>query len=483
MPTILKTKNSVTTTVVPTSLQQGELAVNITDKKMWVGNAATTPVQLLGDGGSGSFTSIAFGAGTVSAPSITFTGDTNTGIYSPAADTIAFTEGGTEVMRISSDGNVGVGGTPVAGYGKMQVRNSFLYVNEDGADTRGIYLRSSLGGVPAVQVVTNDPLTFTTNNNERMRIASGGNVLVGSTVDNGFKFKVVGGNSSQVLVDNDGSRYTQLLLQRNATSNTGGDLLVDGTNSTMSLRMLAAGAMTFNTSASAGDAVERVRIDSSGRVGIATASPEASLQVNGTNGQLILSAGNVPSSGASTNKWRLGLRELAEGDFNILHFNGTSYDNIVNIQPAGQARFINTIGVGNTGGSTSGAGITFPATQSASSNANTLDDYEEGTWTPTAPVGLSISTANYQKVGNTVLINAFININSNSNTATFLISGMPFGLATGSCSVGAFNNNNEDLYAYFDGSGIFIRTSGNNSRQCNELSSKFVAFQMSYTAA
>jgi trimeric autotransporter adhesin len=53
MATILKTKNSVTTTVVPTTLQQGELAVNITDKKMWVGNAATTPVQLLGGGVTG----------------------------------------------------------------------------------------------------------------------------------------------------------------------------------------------------------------------------------------------------------------------------------------------------------------------------------------------------------------------------------------------------------------------------------------------
>jgi hypothetical protein len=40
-----------------------------------------------------------------------------------------------------------------------------------------------------------------------------------------------------------------------------------------------------------------------------------------------------------------------------------------------------TIGVGGATPSASGAGITFPATQSASSDANTLDDYEEGTWT------------------------------------------------------------------------------------------------------
>jgi len=54
---------------------------------------------------------VAFVAGTAALPAITTTGDTNTGIYFPAADTIAFTEGGTEVMRIDSSGNVLVGKT------------------------------------------------------------------------------------------------------------------------------------------------------------------------------------------------------------------------------------------------------------------------------------------------------------------------------------------------------------------------------------
>jgi hypothetical protein len=55
MPTTVKLKNSVTTTNALISLQQGEIAINITDKKVWVGNAATTPVQLLGTGANGSF--------------------------------------------------------------------------------------------------------------------------------------------------------------------------------------------------------------------------------------------------------------------------------------------------------------------------------------------------------------------------------------------------------------------------------------------
>ena len=53
-------------------------------------------------------------AGTASLPAITTTGDTNTGIWFPAADTIAFTEGGVESMRINASGNLGLGVTPSA---------------------------------------------------------------------------------------------------------------------------------------------------------------------------------------------------------------------------------------------------------------------------------------------------------------------------------------------------------------------------------
>jgi hypothetical protein len=50
-------------------------------------------------------------AGAVGTPSLTTSGDTNTGIFFPAADTIAFTEGGAEAMRIDSSGNVVIGET------------------------------------------------------------------------------------------------------------------------------------------------------------------------------------------------------------------------------------------------------------------------------------------------------------------------------------------------------------------------------------
>lgn len=52
---------------------------------------------------------LAVAAGTVGAPGLTAAGDTNTGIFFPAADTIAIAEGGVEVMRVTSDGFVGIG--------------------------------------------------------------------------------------------------------------------------------------------------------------------------------------------------------------------------------------------------------------------------------------------------------------------------------------------------------------------------------------
>ncbi len=92
-----------------------------------------------------------------------------------------------------------------------------------------------------------------------------------------------------------------------------------------------------------------------------------------------------------------------------------------------------TIGVGNATPSASGAGITFPATQSASSDANTLDDYEEGTWTPIVG-GTATYTAQvgkYTKVGNVVTLYAQLIINVLGTGSTTGISGLPFNFATG----------------------------------------------------
>jgi hypothetical protein len=113
-----------------------------------------------------------------------------------------------------------------------------------------------------------------------------------------------------------------------------------------------------------------------------------------------------------------------------------------------------TIGVGGATPSTSGAGITFPATQSASTDVNTLDDYEEGTWTvnltSSSPGSLSVSAttqlASYVKIGKFVSANFSLtfNITKGSASGDVLITGFPFAFPTANDrytgSLGFINN-------------------------------------------
>ena len=99
--------------------------------------------------------------------------------------------------------------------------------------------------------------------------------------------------------------------------------------------------------------------------------------------------------------------------------------------PLATPSFTSTIGVGNTTASASGAGITFPATQSASSDANTLDDYEEGTWTPTLGGNTTYTgqEGRYTKIGNLVMISVQLGINVLGTGSTTTITGLPFSSA------------------------------------------------------
>jgi hypothetical protein len=78
-----------------------------------------------------------------------------------------------------------------------------------------------------------------------------------------------------------------------------------------------------------------------------------------------------------------------------------------------------------------GTGITFPATQSASTDANTLDDYEEGTWTATMVwatqgSGSGNVTGVYTKIGNVVHLRAYPQPVKGSASGNFSITGIPF---------------------------------------------------------
>jgi hypothetical protein len=111
----------------------------------------------------------------------------------------------------------------------------------------------------------------------------------------------------------------------------------------------------------------------------------------------------------------------------------TIADTTGNVAGVGTLSLGTTLGVGGATPSASGSGITFPATQSASTDANTLDDYEEGTWTPTVIGSTTAGTGTYTdrsgyytKIGNRITINGSCGISAHTGTGNITLGVLPF---------------------------------------------------------
>lgn len=77
--------------------------------------------------------------------------------------------------------------------------------------------------------------------------------------------------------------------------------------------------------------------------------------------------------------------------------------------------------------------IKFPAAQNASADANTLDDYEEGTWTPSVggtATYTGTNTGSYIKIGKLVFVYGTLSINAIGTGSQFVVSGLPAALTT-----------------------------------------------------
>jgi hypothetical protein len=384
---------------------------------------ATTPA-------SGAFTTVSasgvatFSAGTVSLPAITTTGDTNTGIFFPAADTIAFTEGGAESMRIDASGNVGVGtSSPDVGY-QLDVGNKGRVRLNPSTGTNAVYLNANNTGgsfyigrensagsdfattaYSSVLYSTGAyPMSFWTNATERMRIDSSGNVGIGTSSPGSFegtvKTVIGGGSGNPVLT----------LYGGNATFS--GIYFADGTTGNEKYRGFfeydhASDALRIGTTGST-----RATLDSSGNLGLGV-TPSAwtgykVLQIGtGTSDGALSSAGNETS--ITTNAYNAsGWKYQTSSQFASKYF-----------QSNGQ-HIWQTAGTG-----TAGNAITFTQAMTLDASGN----LGIGTTSPTQKLTVNGVVASIGPASSLSASSVFIDYNTTSNLGRLAAVGNTTGTA------------------------------------------------------
>jgi hypothetical protein len=295
----------------------------MSDLKEFQTGAASDPLTV---GGVATFT-----AGTASAPAITTTGDTNTGIFFPAADTIAFAEGGVESMRLDSSGNLGIGtASPAAKLHVLGASQSGIFASTSATInyTEYRYNTSTVngyignGGILTGSGTATDfvvrseaALAFATNGaTERMRLDASGRLGIGTTSPpSKFTLEGTNGNvASQIQLVGSG-----VLSGYIGPSADGLNFGTDGGGLLFRTGVTGNGSVTTGT--------ERMRIDSSGDLLVGTTS--------------------LPAAGANTSWW------VRASDNYIMGSNANTTGSLVRVyffNPNGVVGSISTSGSSTT---------------------------------------------------------------------------------------------------------------------------------------
>jgi hypothetical protein len=255
-------------------------------------------------------------------------------------------------MTLTTGGNVLIGSTTARTAGS----GSGINLQLEGAPSPSNFglIRNSNNAFPA-----------------RIMIAKTRGTVVGSNT-------IVQNGDQLGLIEFDGADGTGLILGASI------EAYVDGTPGTNDMP----GRLVFNTTGDgAASATERMRIDSSGNVMVATTNALANITSSSGNGiSLYATSGNTQILCSNTSD------HCAQ--FNLQGTDGL----IINFRKSGAS--LGGISVASTGMTyTATNGVTFTATQTASADANTLDDYEEGTWTPTIGRDGAVNPTYTEQVG------------------------------------------------------------------------------------
>jgi hypothetical protein len=241
-------------------------------------------------GGTHTITSGVFATGTAAAPSISFTSDPNTGIYSPGADQVAISTNGTGRLFVDASGAIitsstawqgaatyQAGGLQIGGttYAKALLQTGGTSRAEWFFDSADNYLQAKSGSFYIANTTAN-PIAFYTNGSERLRITSAGLVGVGtSSPSDPLHIAVAGANSANIRLQSGDGRTYNIGSTGSGYGSSGKFIVYD---------------ITANA--------ERFCINSSGSVGVGTTVPTELISVNSSPSNAAIS---IRTGGATFN--------------------------------------------------------------------------------------------------------------------------------------------------------------------------------------
>jgi hypothetical protein len=331
------TVNGTTTTINTQDLL-------VEDKNIIIGNVAT-PTDLTADGGgitlkgatdktinwvdaTDAWTSserFSYPLGSATAPAVTFTGDPNSGLYSPGADQVAISTNGTGRLFVNSDGTISIGSTGVLASPTVYSSASPTLSFSDGTNTayagligvQNRLLNLTETGTTLIQsnrdietnVVGSFPWIVKTANTERMRLDSSGRLGLGTSSVGALLHAnqtTAGDNVLRLTGNYNTSGTSPLIVFERSGGAVAGHLRYNDAFNAMQIGTTSAHRFDLYTNSSTA-----LTIDSSQRVGIGTTSPTNALHVNsGATGTstILESTGSGSYLGIknSSGQWTLG---------------------------------------------------------------------------------------------------------------------------------------------------------------------------------
>ena len=329
-----------TTTTLDTDLigvDKLEVAANNTTVAAAITQTGSGDILNLYDGASEVF-SVADGGGVTITDSIIHSGDTNTKIRFPAADTVTVETAGSEALRITSTGRQ----QSHAGYAGVGINTFASWARTGGAVRAEVGYNAVTTDYMYFGTGTNHPLALRVNNSNALYIKNDANRSVGIGTDNPARKLEIFDTAATVLqLNSTNTGGTSLRIQNSGTDKMymglAGDFITGQGSNVTDSAIRASGSLLF----ASGGGTERLRITSSGEI----VSTNGTLRRNVSDSSFTVSGDTASNTGANINLYgashsslanvfrvRIGasekLRIDSNGRLGLGAFNNSSYDSI-----------------------------------------------------------------------------------------------------------------------------------------------------------